>query len=298
MQKGPTTPKGFRDIEASLAKKRRTTINTIIDSLEESGFGPLETPIIEFASTLLGKYGAEEKLIYTFVDRGGRELALRYDLTVPLARYVANTNPKLPFKRYQVGEVFRGENTQKGRYRQFTQLDFDIVGDSSASSDATTIASAIKAARLAGKDKCALAVNDRAFFEGMPISAIRAVDKYYKIGEKGVKVEMEEEGLKKDEVTEIWDKLQSPPTKRFSEVKLILEKEHGLKDGVDFFFDRYLARGLDYYTGLVFELKETPNPEGLSLGGGGRYDNLIGMFAGRKLPAVGFSFGLDRFTEI
>ncbi|KKS00390.1 MAG: Histidyl-tRNA synthetase [Candidatus Curtissbacteria bacterium GW2011_GWC2_41_21] len=118
MQKAPPTPKGFRDIKPDLAKKRRAVINQIVDVLEEFGFAPIETPTIEFAETLKGKYGEEERLIYEFKDRGGRDLALRYDLTVPVARYVATNNPPLPFRRYQIGQVFRGENPQKGRYRE------------------------------------------------------------------------------------------------------------------------------------------------------------------------------------
>src|SRR3989338_11491949 len=130
MIKAPPTPKGFRDIKPELAKKRREVIEKIASVLEEYGFDPIETPTIEFAETLKGKYGEEEKLIYEFMDRGGRKLALRYDLTVPLARYVATYNPPLPFRRYQIGQVFRGENPQKGRFREFTQFDFDSVGSS------------------------------------------------------------------------------------------------------------------------------------------------------------------------
>src|SRR5260221_1363424 len=153
MQKGPVTPKGFRDIDPPLARKRRQTINAIADVLEKFDFVPLETPIIEFAETLTGKYGAEEKLIYKFTDRGERELALRYDLTVPLARYIANNLDVIsrePFRRYQTGEVFRGENTQKGRYREFTQFDFDVVGSTNLQEDAKVIATAIKASRTIG----------------------------------------------------------------------------------------------------------------------------------------------------
>src|SRR3989337_415088 len=127
MIKAPPTPKGFRDISPDLAQKRRQVINTMVSVLENYGFGPIETPTIEFAETLKGKYGEEERLIYEFADRGGRQLALRYDLTVPLARYVATYNPQLPFRRYQIGQVFRGENPQAGRYREFTQFDFDTV---------------------------------------------------------------------------------------------------------------------------------------------------------------------------
>src|SRR3989339_1818936 len=140
MKKPPPTPKGFRDIKPDLAKKRRAVINQIVDVLEEFGFEPLETPTLEFADTLKGKYGEEERLIYEFKDRGGRNLALRYDLTVPLARYVATYNPPLPFHRYQIGQVFRGENPQHGRYREFTQLDFDSVGSSDLAEDVKIIA--------------------------------------------------------------------------------------------------------------------------------------------------------------
>src|SRR3989338_6856727 len=136
MQKAPPTPKGFRDIPPDLAKKRQEGIGKSVAVLEELGFVPIETPTIEFASTLKGKYGEEEKLIYEFKDRGGRDLALRYDLTVPLARYVATYNTPLPFRRYQIGQVFRGENPQRGRYREFTQLDFDTIGSDSLEEDA------------------------------------------------------------------------------------------------------------------------------------------------------------------
>ena len=122
MQKGPVTPKGFNDVKPEEAGKRRAMINKIADVLEGYGFVPLETPVVEFAETLLGKYGEEEKLIYQFEDRGGRKLALRYDLTVPLARFLANNLSLLSptFSRYQIGQVFRGENPQKGRTRELT----------------------------------------------------------------------------------------------------------------------------------------------------------------------------------
>src|SRR3972149_11442703 len=150
MQKAPPTPKGFRDITPDLAKKRREVINTIVKVLEDFGFVPIETPTIEFAQTLKGKYGEEERLIYEFKDRGGRNLALRYDLTVPLARYVATYNPPLPFRRYQIGQVLRGENPQRGRYREFTQLDFYTVGSDSLEEDAKIIAAALKSLEAIG----------------------------------------------------------------------------------------------------------------------------------------------------
>lgn len=292
MKKGPVTPKGFRDIKPDLAKKRREVVNKIADVLEDFGFVPIETPTIEFAETLLGKYGEDEKLIYQFKDRGGRNLALRYDLTVPLARFVANNlgliNPK--FSRYQVGQVFRGEKPQKGRFREFTQFDFDTVGSKDIKEDAKVIAAAIKAVRKIGLKKAQMAINDRENFEGLSPQQVREIDKIYKVGK--------EETRKKVGSNVITRLSNSQPTQRLKEIYSILEKEYGLKENIDFFFDPFLARGLDYYTSTIFEMKPNGKPEELSIGGGGRYDNLIGMFAGRKIPAVGFSFGLDRTIEL
>lgn len=292
MIKGPITPKGFRDINPELAKKRRVTINKIADILEEYGFEPLETPIVEYAETLRGKIGEEERLIYEFTDRGGRRLALRYDLTVPLARFVANNQNLLKptFSRYQIGRSFRGEKPQKGRYREFLQFDFDTVGSSSLEEDAIIIAAAIKSARKVGLKKAAMAINDRENFEGIPNKAVAIWDKYYKIGEDRVKEEIDNDNT--------FRKLQSiGKSVAYNDLKYILETKYILKEGKDFFFDKTLARGLDYYTGIVFELKPTGKPEEQSIGGGGRYDNLIGMFTGKQIPAVGFSFGIDRLTE-
>ena len=167
MIKAPPTPKGFRDISPDLAQKRRQVINTMVSVLENYGFGPIETPTIEFAETLKGKYGEEERLIYEFADRGGRQLALRYDLTVPLARYVATYNPQLPFRRYQIGQVFRGENPQRGRYREFTQVDFDTVGTNDLSEDAKIIACALIIVDRLGLKNRILFINDRQIFTGI-----------------------------------------------------------------------------------------------------------------------------------
>ncbi len=283
------TPKGFRDVEPALAKRRREVINKIADVLEKFGFAPLETPTIEFAETLLGKYGEDEKLIYQFKDRGGRDLALRYDLTVPLARYVANNlslTQKEPFRRYQIGQVFRGENPQAGRYREFSQFDFDTVGSSSPEEDANVIAAAVNATRGAGLDTAQLAINDRGNFENLSVQDIREIDKIYKVGRENTRKEL----------LDIVDKLE--PTENLLRIFGILKEKYSLKEGKDFFFDPTLARGLDYYTGVVLELKPTGMREEQSIGGGGRYDNLIGMFAGRPIPAVGFSFGIDRLVEL
>ncbi|MBI4059332.1 ATP phosphoribosyltransferase regulatory subunit [Candidatus Microgenomates bacterium] len=305
MTKAPPTPKGFRDITPILAQKRREVINKIIAVLEEFKFVPIETPIVEFAETLKGKYGEEEKLIYEFKDRGGRDLALRYDLTVPLARYVATHHPTLPFRRYQVGEVFRGENPQKGRWRQFTQLDADIVGSTDLTEDAKVIAAALKAVKSVGLTDIVMTINDRQNFEGLSKETVIALDKLDKIGDEGVIREMVEKNIK-DAKLVLENIKNTKPTADLEKIFSNLTDLGVAKD--EFQFVPTLARGLDYYTGAIFELR-TPQYGNLSLGAGGRYDNLIGMFlpagadkpaqAGAKnsLPAVGFSFGIDRLVD-
>lgn len=291
MQKGPVTPKGFGDIMPEEAKKRRAMFNTIADVLENYGFLPLETPTLEFAETLLGKYGEDEKLIYQLTDKGGRKLALRYDLTVPLARFVANNLGVLSptFSRYQIGQVFRGENPQKGRKREFTQFDFDTVGSDDTKEDIKVIEAAVKGARAIDLNDAIIQINDREIFDklGFTKEQIITIDKIEKIGKE--EVEKTVGSLEKLE--------KSEKSERLIKIFEGLEKD-GFKEGTDFMFNPFLARGLDYYTSTIFELKLDNNPGGLSVGGGGRYDNLIGMFAGRSIPAVGFSFGIDRIIDL
>lgn len=292
MQKGPVTPKGFGDIMPGEASKRKKMFEAIVPVLEKYGFVPLETPTIEFADTLLGKYGEEEKLVYQFEDKGGRNLALRYDLTVPLARFIANNlgllNPT--FARYQIGQVFRGENPQKGRKREFTQFDFDSVGSESIEEDVKVISATIESARAIGLNEAILQINDRKIFDSMSLTPdqIRAIDKIDKIGQAEVEKIVTKQALEKLGSTE--------KTERLRKIFVELEKK-GFKEGTDFVFYPYLARGLDYYTSTIFELKLN-KLESLTIGGGGRYDNLIGMYAGREIPAVGFSFGIDRIIEL
>ena len=308
MIKAPPTPKGFRDIAPELAKRRRETIGKIVTILEEFEFVPIETPTIEFADTLKGKYGDEEKLIYEFEDRGGRKLALRYDLTVPLARYVATYNPPLPFRRYQIGQVFRGENPQKGRFREFTQFDFDTVGSTDPAEDAKVIAAAVKSLEILGVKHFKVLINDRAIFSGLadyePFknydlpSIIRIVDKLNKIGRDGVINELTEKvtsGDKSWAASIICTIEDNQPTQNLQNIFAAL-KDLGVSQE-KYKFSPTLARGLDYYTGMIFEI-EIEGYSGGSVGGGGRYDNLIGSFAKKDIPAVGFSFGLERLLEI
>lgn len=299
MNQAPPTPKGFRDITPDLAKKRREAINRIVPILEKFDFVPIETPTVEFADTLTGKYGEEEKLIYKFKDRGNRDLALRYDLTVPLARFVASNQQliaKGPFRRYQIGQVFRGENPQAGRWREFTQFDFDSIGSAEVDEDAKVVAAALKSATSLNLDDAVMLINDRAAFADIPTDFVRALDKLHKIGEEGI---IEELKSKNYEESKIDDFLASYKTQEpTSMLSSLIEKAKSL--GVEekqLVFDSTLARGLDYYTGAIFELKQNNDPASLSIGAGGRYDNLIGMFAKRDIPAVGFSFGLDRLVD-
>ena len=290
------TPKGFRDFLPETAKTRNFLLEKLKSSLELFGFEPLETSAVEFAETLKGKYGEEERLIFEFTDKGGRLVGLRYDQTVPLARVVAS-NPNLtkPFKRYQIQPVWRAENPQKGRFREFTQVDFDIVGSGSLISDAEILSAAIFATKILGLSNFVVKINDRENFKNQPIEVVRALDKLEKVGEDGVVSELNKFGFDKSQVKSILKKVkESPVTSNVKKLFNLLESYKVDKD--KYAYDPTLARGLDYYTGIIYEL-EVEGYTGGSVGSGGRYDELIGKFSGSKTPAVGFSFGLDRLVE-
>jgi len=294
------TLKGFRDFLPQEAKKRQYVINTLKDVFELYGFEPLETPALEYDEILTGKYGEEgEKLMYRFEDHGKRKVAMRYDQTVPLARVIAQYQNDLPmpFKRYQIQPVWRAENTQKGRYREFIQCDIDTIGSSSALSDAEIIAAAITAYKTLGFKNFKILINDRMVFEGLSVETITVIDKLKKIGELGVCTELVERKIIKS-FEEAKNLLQSivdqKPTERLLEIFSLLEKLGIEKSSIE--FSPTLARGLDYYTGMIFEV-ESPDYPGGSLLGGGRYDTLIGMFADKQIPAVGLAVGFDRTIE-
>src|SRR3989344_1568760 len=290
------TPKGFRDFLPEDAKLRALVLEKIKATLERFGFEPLETPALEFADTLRGKYGDEEKLIFEFSDRGGREVALRFDQTVPLARVVAS-NPDLPkpFKRYQIQNVWRAENPQKGRFREFVQVDFDTIGAPSQLADAEIVAAAISATGDLGFKNFAMKINDRDTFNGLPSEAIRTIDKLQKVGEVSVIEQLKRTGYEAAEAKSLLKRLKdSPPTKN---IERLFETLKALSIEPDkYAYEPTLARGLDYYTGLIFEL-EIEGYSGGSVGGGGRYDDLLGRFADKQTPATGFSFGFDRLLE-
>jgi histidyl-tRNA synthetase len=293
------TLKGFRDFLPKDAKKREYVINTLKTVFESYGFEPLETPSLEYEEILAGKYGEEgDKLMYKFLDNGERKVALRYDQTVPLARVVTQYQNDLPmpFKRYQIQNVWRAENTQKGRYREFIQCDIDTVGSPSLNADAEIISCALEAVKKLGFKNVKVLINDRLIFKDFKSTVVSAIDKWDKIGKDGVLKELLQKGFDKQGAEKLLnnfdDKVPPPDIKRLFD----LLNNYNIERNKDVVFKSRLARGLDYYTSTIFEI-EVEGFDAGSVAGGGRYDNLIGTFAGRQIPAVGISFGFDRLFE-
>ena len=285
--------KGFRDFLPDQARKREFVINTLKEVFSSYGFEPLETPALEYASTLLGKSGEEtEKLIYKFMDRGGREVGLRYDLTIPLMRIVTNNPLLMPFKRYQIAPVWRADKPQAGRFREFWQADIDTIGTKIGLSDAEIIECALEVMQRLGFKDYRMIINDREIFKNYSLSlkSIIELDKKEKEGEKPFLKQLTAEGKTEREAQEIFEKItKAKKTKALEELFSLIKSDK-------IYFDPTLSRGLDYYTSIIFELR-IEKYGNLSVGGGGRYDNLIGQFSGKDLPAVGFSFGIDRLIE-
>lgn len=331
----PQRLKGFRDHLPAAMFARRHVMETLRSIFELHGFAALETPAIEYAATLEGKYGEDERLLYRFEDQGKRKVGLRYDLTVPLARVVAMHLNELqfPWKRYQISPVWRGDNPQFGRYREFYQCDIDIVGTASPLADAETLAIFGEAMDKLGFTGYRVLINHRAVLAGLARSAgvheeqagtiFRAMDKLDKIGPDGVRAEMVRNGVDEEVALRVLDLfLKGGSVQSFNDNFALLAElagplagdEAALK-GLDdlqailsalgemgvqkdrFRVDVTLARGLDYYTGAVYEIV-VDEPKIGSLGGGGRYDNLVGMFAGRSLPTTGASFGVERIIDV
>lgn len=291
--------KGFKDYLPVDAKRRRLVVGKLSAVFERYGFEPLETPTLEYASTLEGKYGAEEKLIYKFETPGDDKVALKYDQTVPLARVIAQYGPRgdqllsIPFKRFQIQSAFRGENTQKGRYREFLQCDVDIIGIDSPLADAEILTVAIESYKALGLD-VTIQINDRGSLKEYDPKTLSAIDKLKKIGEEGVINALVENGCSRDQGRVILEKIcTTSPSQRLITVMGIMEK----LDYTNIVFTPTLIRGLDYYTGIIIEVVVKSDPESSSLGGGGRWDEMIGRFSGVDMPAVGFSFGVDRIIE-
>ena len=302
------TLKGFRDFLPEEKSRRDFVQGKIVAAFKLAGFEPLETPTLEYKETIMGKYGAEaDKLVYEFEDRGGREVAMRYDQTVPTARVMAQyqNDLPLPFRRYQIQNVFRADKPQQGRYREFTQCDIDIFGSNDPLSDAEILATTYQAYSNIGFTKIELRVNDRQSLisalspystEDVPVaSIIQSIDKLDKLSEEQVADELVSKGLsvKQAEQAIIAIK-QAEPTQELQKI-IELAQALGVPES-SLKFTPTIARGLDYYTGMIFEIV-VPEFTGGSLGGGGRYDNLIKDLSGLDMPAVGVGIGFDRTVE-
>ncbi|MEK7550345.1 MAG: histidine--tRNA ligase [Patescibacteria group bacterium] len=301
------TLKGFRDFLPQKMTIRNEVIKRLRGVFEKYGFEELQTPSLEYQEVLLGKYGEEaEKLMYLFKDQGGRDVGMKYDLTVPLAR-VASSYPELPipFKRYQIQPVWRAENTQKGRYREFYQCDVDTIGSSSPMVDAEIIAVVDESLRVLGFTNYKIKVNSRdvlfAIMEKASIpknnwlKAIQSIDKLDKKSQDEVKKELIDKKFSAREVKNLFEFLKSAKPDDFLQKTIDLAKKLGVTKNL--VFDSNLARGLDYYTGPIFE-SVVNEPKIGSITGGGRYDNLLKTLGAPDLPATGTTIGLDRVCDV
>lgn len=296
----PKTLKGFRDFLPWQARKRQYIINTFKQMFERYGFEPLETPTLEYEEILAGKYGDEgDQLMYRFEDQGKRRVAMRYDQTVPTARVIAQYQNELtfPFKRYQIQNVWRADKPQKGRYREFTQCDIDTIGVDSPLADAEIIACAIACYQQLGFINFKILINDRKVFENLSIEAVTVIDKLKKIGKEGVIKELVDKKLFGSEAEAkimLQELLDKEPTERIIAIFEALKQFDIDQKLIE--FSPTLARGLNYYTSMIFEIEVADYPVG-SVCGGGRYDELIGMFADKQIPAAGLAVGFDRTIE-
>jgi histidyl-tRNA synthetase len=327
--------RGTRDFLPEQAAARHAVMSVLREVFAVHGFEGLETPAIERIETLTGKYGDEgQKLIYRVLkrgeggERGEVDLALRYDLTVPLARVVAmNPQLRMPFKRWQMAPVWRADRPAKGRFREFWQCDVDVVGSTDPLADAECLAVAADALKRLGFEQFTLRVYDRRLLRAAArrcgVGADRegallvAVDKLDKIGRDGVTAELTSRGFAPAEVEALWTVLSigGPRDEVLDALGVALVDQDGAAEGVETLrqvtrlaedlgvppsvlkIDPTLARGLDYYTGPVWEI-DVPEGGVGSLGGGGRYDGLIGVFGKNQVPAVGISFGLERIISV
>ena len=359
----PSIPQGTRDFGPDVVRKRAFIFNTIRSVFELYGFLPIETPAMENLETLMGKYGEEgDKLIFKILNNGldnpakeqqvrddfekileGKnnkgitERALKYDLTIPFARYVAMNHGQLtfPFKRYQVQPVWRADRPQKGRYREFYQCDADVVGSNSLLNEVEFVNLYSDVFTRLGIAGCELRINSRKILSALAevcggvdklTDITIAIDKLDKIGLEKVKEEMLQRGLSGAQVSIIEKYLSingSNESKMASVKELVMDTENGRKginelefilsmindqraknrnyekgDSTSLIIDFTLARGLNYYTGIIFEAKAPATVKIGSIGGGGRYDDLTGLFGVPDIPGAGISFGVDRIYDV
>ncbi|MDG2207405.1 MAG: histidine--tRNA ligase [Pirellulales bacterium] len=323
----PRTLKGFRDHLPETMLQRERLIDTARGVYRAYGFSPIDTPALEYEEILLGK-GSEEtdKQVYRFEDHGGRRVGLRFDLTVPLARFAAQHIGDLgtPLKRYQIANVWRGENTQKGRYREFVQCDFDTIGTQSIVADIETALVIHDLLLALGCENFKLHINNRKILTGLIASLeaeeqitsiLRILDKLSKVGRDKVEEELlSRQKLTRDQVSTLFQltEIKGANEKILEEAKTLpsrnSEFETGLAELSELIsgltaagvpehrvhLDLSIARGLDYYTGSIFETFLDAMPEIGSVCSGGRYDHLAETYTKKKLPGVGASLGLDR----
>jgi histidyl-tRNA synthetase len=323
------TVRGMRDLMGPEMQVKNYLISTAVKIFEQYGYEPLDSPAMELWETLSAKGGEEvEAETFKFTDKGDREVGLRFDLTVPLARIVA-TNPHLPkpFKRYATGKAWRYDRPQAGRYREFEQADVDIVGATSPAADAEVVLIALEFLKRILGSEYVIKINNRKVLRGLTeiagvsddlmFECFRAIDKLDKIGTEGVLEELSQRGIKKEQSSflinaiamkgsgkEILGKFRDLLKESkigiegVSELELMADifEESNVSDQVE--FDLSLARGLDYYTGPVFEGKYLGEPTVGAILGGGRYDSLIEKFGGQPTPATGISLGIGRLIEV
>jgi histidyl-tRNA synthetase len=325
----PRTLKGFRDLLPAQALRRQEIVARVERVFRLHGYAPIETPVLEYAEILKGKGGGEtDKELFEFTDKGGREVALRFDLTVPLARFVAEHQAEiaLPFRRYHLGTVFRGERPQRGRAREFLQCDADLIGAVSPEADAEILVLMAAAYAALEVGPVTLRVNDRRVLAGVlealghagpPGPVLRALDKREKQGDEAVRAELAAAGLAADAATRLLETCR--PRGDDEETLAALAEAVGTSEagraGVEglrrvralftaaggpaaaIAIDPSIARGLDYYTGIVLEARLEALPGIGSVGSGGRYDDLAGLYTSARLPGVGCSLGVTRLMD-
>ena len=303
----PQTLKGFRDFLPETMAVRNYVKNIFIEAFEKFGFEPLETPTLEYSSTLMGKYGDEaDKLVYAFQDQGERSIGLRYDLTVPAAKVLAIYDQQIPmpFKRYQIQPVWRAEKPQKGRYREVLQCDIDTFGTSSPTADAEIVAVIYSILNKLNFKKYSIRLNSRLVLKNILTqsginenqnSALQSLDKFQKISEEGVRNELISKDFSQAQIDSLFNYIKSAQPDENLQAVFDAIKGFGVPETA-FVFDPTMVRGLDYYTGTIFETY-VEEPKIGSITGGGRYDNLIKTLGGPDIPAVGTTLGLDRIVD-
>lgn len=342
----PSVPKGTRDFGPDVVRRRNYILNTVRGVFEKYGFQPLETPAMEKLSTLTGKYGEEgDKLMFRILNNGDiynkatkatdtktlaariSEKALRYDLTIPFARYVVMHRNEIafPFRRYQIQPVWRADRPQKGRYREFFQCDADIVGSDSLINEQELLAIYDTVFSLLKVENITLHVNNRKLLAGLAEMIGRvdeltditiAIDKLDKIGLEGVKKELAQRGLPEAGIAAIekYLNISGTNTEKLQQLQELLKETEIAQTGIAELktvlqenphsfrikpvLSPALARGLNYYTGTILEVKAPESVKIGSIGGGGRYDNLTGLFGMPGISGVGISFGVDRIYDV